>query len=291
VTTIAQLLSNTSLDKTDARVLLGHLLEFHLGWSRSALISQDQEILPDQLIAAWKRLEAQRLSGVPVAYLVGKKAFHGIELQVNDAVLIPRPETELLVDVALEEIKQICNSSPKALVRIMDLGTGSGAIALAIAHAWRSMNKSSPRIEILGIDQSPAALQIARENAQELGLNETVRFLESNWYTAITDIDQGNIDVIVSNPPYIRKEDPHLELGDLRFEPKAALTDQGDGLECIRTILLGAALFLRPGGLIALEHGYDQAADVASLLHQNAFVQIHALPDLAGHLRVSMARI
>ncbi|NBO86252.1 MAG: peptide chain release factor N(5)-glutamine methyltransferase, partial [Burkholderiaceae bacterium] len=234
--TIAALLESTRLNKTDAKVLLAHLLDKYLGWPRSALISRDQEPLPNQFLITWKSLEAQRASGVPVAYLTGIKGFHGIELKVNEAVLIPRPETELLVDLALEEMKRIHAKVPNQVVQILDLGTGSGAIALAIAHEC-SISKVPINLSILGVDQSSGAIELARENAKALGLNHLVEFLPSNWYDAIPNRYQTAFDVIVSNPPYIQKDDPHLHEGDLRFEPKAALTDDGDGLSCIREIV------------------------------------------------------
>ena len=287
--TIAALLKSTPLNKTDAKVLLGHLLEKHLGWSRSALIAKDQEPLPHELITAWKSLESKRSSGVPVAYLTGVKGFHGIELKVNKAVLIPRPETELLVDLALEEMKRIHANYPNQTIQILDLGTGSGAIALAIAHEY-AICKTPINLRILGVDQSTVAIELARENAKALGLNHVVEFLQSNWYAAIPDRYLNTFDVIVSNPPYIQKDDPHLLDGDLRFEPRAALTDDGDGLSCIREIVNHAQHYLKPGGLIAVEHGYDQAAAVATLLEKRTFHEIATITDLAGHLRVTQAR-
>ena len=288
--TIAALLESTTLNKTDAKALLAHLLDQHLGWPRSTLISRNQEPLPNELLIAWKSLETQRASGVPVAYLTGMKGFHGIELKVNEAVLIPRPETELLVDLALEEMKRIHANYPNQTIQILDLGTGSGAIALAIAYATAAMNKTPVSLNILGIDQSSSAIELARENAKALGLNHLVEFLQSNWYDAIPDRYQTAFDVIVSNPPYIQKDDPHLQEGDLRFEPRSALTDDDDGLSCIREIVNHAHHYLKPGGLIAIEHGYDQAAAVAALLENRAFHDIGAIADLAGHLRVTQAR-
>lgn len=287
--TIAALLENTRLNRTDAKALLAHLLDKHLDWPRSALISKDQEALPYELLIAWKSLEAQRASGVPVAYLTGVKGFHRIELMVNGDVLIPRPETELLVDLALEEMKRIHASSPNQTIQILDLGTGSGAIALAIAHAC-TIGKVPINLGILGVDQSTAAIELARENAKTLGLNHMVEFLQSNWYDAIPDRYLNTFDVIVSNPPYIQKDDPHLLDGDLRFEPRAALTDDGDGLSCIREIVNHAHHYLKPGGLIALEHGYDQATEVAVLLENHEFHEIGTLADLVGHFRVTQAR-
>ncbi len=288
--TIAVLLENTILNKTDAKILLGHLINQHLGWPRSALISRNQEPLPNEVIVVWKSFEARRLSGIPVAYLTGIKGFHGIELRVNEAVLIPRPETELLVDLALEEIQRIHGSSPNQSIRVLDLGTGSGAIALAIAHATSVIKITSMNVEILGIDQSLAAIELARENAKALGLDTSVTFLTGNWYMAIPDRYRSAVDIIVSNPPYIQKDDPHLQTGDLRFEPQSALTDNDDGLSCIRQILNGAHEYLKSGGLITIEHGYDQAAAVTALMNTEGFQEIASLPDLAGHLRVSLAR-
>ena len=288
--TIAALLESTTLNKTDAKALLAHLLDQHLGWPRSTLISRNQETLPNEFLIAWKSLEAQRASGVPVAYLTGMKGFHGIELKVNESVLIPRPETELLVDLALKEMKRIHANYPNQTIQILDLGTGSGAIALAIAYATAAMNKTPVSLNILGIDQSSSAIDLARENAKALGLNHLVEFLQSNWYDAIPDRYQTAFDVIISNPPYIQKDDPHLQDGDLRFEPKSALTDDEDGLSCIREILKNAHHYLKPGGLIALEHGYDQASEVGALMKTHAFHEIGALADLAGHLRVTLAR-
>ena len=169
------------------------------------------------------------------------------------------------------------------------MGTGSGAITLAIAHEC-TISKAPINLSILGVDQSSGAIELASENAKALGLNHLVEFLQSNWYEAIPNRFQTACDVIVSNPPYIQKDDPHLQEGDLRFEPKAALTDDGDGLSCIREIVNHAHHYLKPGGLIAIEHGYDQAAAVAALLENHAFHDIGAITDLAGHLRVTQAR-
>jgi len=289
--TIRELLSNTKLDKNDARILLGHLIQKYLGWPRSYLISQDQEPLPHLLITEWQILEKQRLQGVPVAYLTGRKAFHGIELLVNESVLIPRPETEILVDLALDEINCIFSSNKSGQsIRILDLGTGSGAIALAIAHALKNFPEKDSSVEILGIDLSGAAIQLARQNANALNLTNKVHFLESNWYESISSTYLNNVDLIISNPPYIRAGDPHLVEGDLRFEPKLALTDSNDGLDCIRTILAGGQQYLKKGGLLALEHGFDQGAQVRSLMSLGGYQEVASQPDLAGHLRVSLSR-
>jgi release factor glutamine methyltransferase len=291
LSTTQSLLDNTPLDKVDALFLLGDLLEQRLSWPRSALISKDQEALPLGLIDEWKALEQKRLLGIPVAYLVGKKAFHAIELKVSPAVLIPRPETELLVDLATEEVQNQIQCNPyKQLIRILDLGTGSGAIALAIGFQLKTQNHSNPIIEILGIDISSAAIELAKENASRLGLTDHVKFSQSHWYDNIPSELKNSVDLIVSNPPYIHPDDPHLSQGDLRFEPRDALTDHVDGFGCIRTILSGCNPYLSQGGWVAIEHGFEQADLVRTIMRSNELTDVRSVPDLAGHLRVSMGR-
>lgn len=270
---------------------MGYLLEKHLGWPRSALISKDQDPLPDVLIAEWKVLELRRSAGEPVAYLIGHKAFHRIELKVNPAVLIPRPETELLVDLAIEEIKRrVANAQQALAIRILDLGTGSGAIALAIANSVRTLTLGNATITVMGTDLSKAAIELAQENAKTLGLDQMVHWLESDWYQNIPQDLIGRFDLIVSNPPYIDSKDPHLNTGDLRFEPRHALTDEYDGLGCIRSIVDGCKAYLCENGLFAIEHGYDQAKQVQALMQEAGLLAIESKPDLAGHLRMSLAR-
>ncbi|CAN1488006.1 HemK Methylase of polypeptide chain release factors [Burkholderiaceae bacterium] len=289
--TIKDLLSNTPIDKSDARVLLGHLVEQHLGWPRSALVSKDQELLPKELVAQWHEFEQGRLHGQPVAYLIGKKGFHGIDLTVNSSVLIPRPETELLVDLAIVEIKQrIANVPQGSSLRVLDLGTGSGAISLAFAHALRDTNQSGAKIEVIGVDASSEAIKLARENAIRLHLNNRVQFFQSDWYQDIPTELLGSFDLILSNPPYIPPSDTHLHQGDLRFEPRIALTDEHDGLQCIRLILARCHDFLKNEGLIAIEHGYDQAEQVRTLMNQVGLFNTESRPDLAGHLRISIGQ-
>ena len=289
--TIKDLLSNTPIDKTDARVLLGHLLEQCLGWPRSALISRDQEYLPESLISQWRTLEERRLQGQPVAYLIGKKGFHGIELMVSPAVLIPRPETELLVDFAIEEIgRRLAHSHESLELKVLDLGTGSGAIALALAHALRESHQNTLKMEVLGIDASSEAISLARENARALDLYPGVQFMQSDWFTELPKGWLGSFDLILSNPPYIDPSDPHLQEGDLRFEPRKALTDEHDGLQCIRLILNQCQDFLKGDGLIAVEHGYDQAEPVRTLMNQVGLSAVESWPDLAGHMRISVGR-
>jgi release factor glutamine methyltransferase len=291
VNTLKDLLSNTPIDKTDARVLLGHLLEQCLGWPRSALVSRDQEHLSKSLISQWRTLEERRLQGQPVAYLIGKKRFHGIELMVSPAVLIPRPETELLVDFAIEEIgRRLAHSHESVELKVLDLGTGSGAIALALAHALRESHQNTLKIEVIGIDASSDAIALACKNAIALDLHPGVQFMQSDWYADLPREWLGSFDLILSNPPYIDPSDPHLQAGDLRFEPRKALTDEHDGLQCIRLILDQCQDFLKGDGLIALEHGYDQAEPVRTLMNQVGLSAVESRADLAGHMRISIGR-
>ncbi|AKJ69922.1 N5-glutamine S-adenosyl-L-methionine-dependent methyltransferase [Pandoraea thiooxydans] len=270
--TVAALLQDSPLPALEARILLGHAL----GWTRTQLITRDRDALPAAAVAAFRQLEARRLGGEPIAYLTGQREFYGLSLIVTPDVLIPRPETELLVELALARCRELRTDAP----RVLDLGTGSGAIALAIAHAC-------PSAQVTAIDRSGAALAVARANAQRLGLALTL--LESDWYGALTD--QPAFDVIVANPPYIRAGDPHLSAGDLRHEPTHALTDGHDGLSALRTIVNGAPTHLAEAGWLLCEHGYDQAGAVRDLLHRAGFTDVFSARDLAGIERVSGARL
>lgn len=270
------LLSNSALPLNEARILLAHVLERHYQLPRSALLSRDDMTLHSVALAEWQTLKLRRIGGEPIAYLLGKKGFHDIELQVAPGVLIPRPETELLVDIALAEIK-----NGDGRVKILDLGTGSGAIALALASAI-------PNALITATDQSLDALVIARLNAKTLGLIDQVQFQQGSWYEALNS--QRLFDVIVSNPPYIAGQDPHLSQGDLRFEPPSALTDFGSGLTCLEVIISQADEHLRPGGLIAVEHGFDQSDAVVRLMNDADLKNIQVHLDLAGHHRVVSGR-
>lgn len=270
------LLSNCALPANEARILLAYLLEKHYQLPRSALLSRDDMSLNTSASQEWDSLVSRRLLGEPVAYILGRRGFHNIELKVGPGVLIPRPETELLVDIALAEI-----AKHNTHTKILDLGTGSGAIALAIASA-------SQLASLIATDESLEALTIATHNAQLLHLTDRVQFFQGSWYEAISP--QSEFDLILSNPPYIASQDPHLNQGDLRFEPRSALTDFGSGLSCLESIILGAIQHLKPGGLIALEHGFDQSEAVTQLMLATGLVDIQAHPDLAGHLRVSSGR-
>lgn len=273
---LRDLLRSSALPQNEARLLLAHTLEQHYQLPRSALLSRDEMELSPSALAYWKELESGRLNGQPIAYLIGKKGFHNIELLVAPGVLIPRPETELLVEIGLREIDQLSGKAS-----LLDLGTGSGAVALAIASA-------SPNIAATATDHSSEALAIALKNTKNLGLEARVQLVQGNWYEAISKEEQ--FDLILSNPPYIESNDPHLLQGDLRFEPINALTDQADGLSCLRTIISGAQEHLKPSGLIAIEHGFDQSAAVIDLMKSAGLRDIETHLDLAGHHRVASGR-
>ena len=290
MTTLHSLLNETGLPKNEARMVLAHLLEIHLQLPRSALLTHDGMELSDPFIEEWRILEQGRLKGEPIAYLIGKRGFHTIELTVGPGVLIPRPETELLVDLGLDELRRILNNKDglnesECSLTMLDLGTGSGAIALAIAS-------SQPNVTVVATDASQAALDIAQRNAMHLKLSDRVSFCLGNWYAALDTLDSPacHFDLILSNPPYIQGDDPHLSKGDLRFEPPSALTDFGSGLTCLAAIIDGALAHLKPGGLLAVEHGFDQSPAVLERLALAGFQDITPQRDLAGHWRVASGR-
>jgi release factor glutamine methyltransferase len=280
VSTIQQLLKKSTLDKVDAKVLLAHLINKHLTWPKSAMISRDTDQLPRALLEEWTVLEKQRAEGHPIAYLIGKKEFFNIELKVAPGVLIPRPETELLVELTIDHIE----SSGKKTPKILDLGTGSGAIGLALA-------KNLPNAQVTCVDLSVEALTIAQENARLLNLN-SVKFFKSNWFDGLATAlpsEDCVFDVIVSNPPYIAAGDHHLLMGDLRFEPSSALTDDQDGLMAYRAIFKEAPAYLAADGFILVEHGFDQSKQVCQLIQEQNYTNIKAHQDLAGIWRVASA--
>ena len=253
-------------DYRDAELLLLHALGRE---ERSWLMTHDHDELPADVIDNFSSMSEQRLNGVPLAYLLGHREFWSLKLKVSRDVLIPRPETELLVEWALEL------ASYYELDSMLDLGTGSGAIALAVQH-------DLPQLSVTASDISESALSVARENAEELGLS--VEFVESSWFDAL---GQRRWPLIVSNPPYVAADDTHLQEGDLRFEPHTALTDGRDGLSSIREIAGGAPDYLEAGGWLLIEHGYDQAADVRSILELKGFSKVTLRHDLAGRPRVT----
>lgn len=270
------LLSATALNPAEAKILMAYILEKYYKLPRSALLSQDKLELNEQALNEWKSLETKRLLGEPIAYLIGKRGFYNIELYIAPGVLIPRPETELLVEVGLQEINRL-----NAPAKILDLGTGSGAIALAIAH-------EAQQAIVTATDQSHEALEIAKANAKQLKVADQVQFFQGSWYTALQA--GTTFDVILSNPPYIDSQDPHLKQGDLRFEPLSALTDHQNGLSCLEMIISEAKQHLNPNGLIAVEHGFDQSDAVVALMKLAGLSNIQTHLDLAGHYRVASGR-
>ena len=262
------------LGKAEARLEAQVLLGQALGQSRAWLIAHGGEALDAAQTAAFADLFERRWSGEPIAYILGEREFYSLNFKVTPAVLIPRPETELLVELALERIP--VNGS----CQVLDLGTGSGAVAVTLALR-------RPQAEVVAVDQSAAALDVARENARRLGAGK-LRLVQSDWYGALGG---EKFDLIVSNPPYIAAADPHLARGDLRFEPAAALASGADGLDDIRAIVRGAAAHLKPGGWLLFEHGYDQAAACRELLAQSGFRQVGSSADLAGIARISYGQL
>lgn len=253
------------LPRIDAQLLLLHTLARRAG-GRAWLLAHDTDALQPDAQARFLALCQRRAAGEPVAYLTGHKPFHGLDLQIDARVLDPRPDTETLVDWALELLAG--HSAP----RVLDLGTGSGAIALAIARA-------RPDAQVDAVDASTDALAVARANAERLGL--PVHFAASDWLAAVA----GEYDAIVSNPPYIAEGDPHLAA--LRHEPRAALVAGADGLRDLRAIAAQAPRHLAPGGWLLLEHGWDQAEPVQGLLRAAGLAEVQVRNDLAGIGRCS----
>lgn len=252
----------------EAQLLLMHVLEVNRAW----LIAHATDSLAAEPANAFQALLHRRLQGEPVAHILGMREFFGLMLKVTADTLIPRPDTETLVEAALQKVH--------GAMPILDLGTGTGAIALAIA-------KHAPQCEIIAVDASAAALAVAQQNVLSLQL-QNVQCLQSNWFTAL---DQASFDLIVSNPPYIEADDPHLQQGDLRFEPLSALASGTDGLQDIRKIIAQAPAHLNAGGWLMLEHGYDQAEAVQQLLNAAGFKNVQSLKDLGDHLRVTLGQL
>ncbi|MFL6636716.1 MAG: peptide chain release factor N(5)-glutamine methyltransferase, partial [Massilia sp.] len=270
--TIAAVQAGLPLDPLENRILLCEAT----GLTRVQLITQgDRALTPDEA-ARLDDLVARRLRGEPIAYIVGRREFFGLDFQVGPAVLIPRPDTELIVELALERLSLVPPRLPDNAPRLLDMGTGSGAIAVAVAH-------TRPDADVTALDVSPDALAVAQANAAANGAR--VRFVHSSWFDALTAFD--TFDVIASNPPYIAAGDEHLAQGDLRFEPVGALTDHADGLSALRIIVAGSPRHLAPGGWLLLEHGYDQAAAVRALLLETGYSDVQSWRDLAGIERVS----
>ena len=280
--------------KLEAQLLLQHALNVNRVW----LIAHQDENLAPSIHEAYKALLQRRLNGEPIAYILGYREFYGLNLKVTPDTLIPRADTETLVEAALAKIplmvrqahheRNISNSVRPEPVEghthsqhtILDLGTGTGAIALAIA-------KHRPHAHVTALDASQAALNIAIENAQNLNI-PNVKFILSDWFSALIN---EKFDLIVSNPPYIEADDAHLKQGDLRFEPISALASGADGLDDIRHIIKDAPAHLNPHGYLMLEHGYNQASQVAALLKQAGFIEISHAKDLSGINRVTLGQL
>jgi release factor glutamine methyltransferase len=264
-TPAATLLARSGLPRREARALLAHVL----GIRRERLIAHPQTPVERNDAQTFATLAARRRAGEPFAYLLGSCEFYGRSFAVSPSVLVPRPETELLIDLALEAL------ADRRAPRVLDLGTGSGCIAITLAL-------ERPDASIDAVDACGDALAVASRNALALGAR--VDFRPSDWFSAVT----GRFDLIVANPPYIAAGDPHL--ADLAHEPRQALTDHADGLACLRKIIGAAPDFLVPGGSLMVEHGHDQAAPVRALCEASGLIEVTTVDDAAGIGRVCRAR-
>jgi len=267
---VAAIRQALDLQQDEARSEVQALLQAVLVVNRAYLLAHPERVLTEQELSRYQISLQRRLQGEPLAYILGEREFFGLTFKVTPATLIPRADTELLVELALARIP------PQGPCRVLDLGTGSGAIALSIAHARADL-------DVTAVDASEEALAVAQENARRLVV-DNVRLLRSDWYEALAD---QRYHLIVSNPPYIPAGDGHLAQGDLRFEPLCALAAGTDGLDDIRRIVDGAGVHLMAGGWLLLEHGYDQAAAVRGLLSQAGLEKVCSDKDLAGIERVS----
>ncbi len=270
MTTVAAALAaaRAKLPASEVRLLLGHVLERSAVW----LVAHDDEALDEDALLAFASLVARRGGGEPVAYLLGYREFFGRRFAVNSAVLIPRPETELLVELALARV------GAGNTANILDLGTGSGCIAITLALEL-------PRARVTAVDSSSAALEVAAGNA--LALGASLRLVQGDWFTGLAG---ERFDLIVSNPPYVAAADAHLAGGDLRHEPLQALASGADGLDAIRIIAAQAQQHIMPNGVLLIEHGYDQAGAVRRLMGAAGFSDITGHPDIAGVLRVTTGK-
>jgi release factor glutamine methyltransferase len=251
--------------KLDVEILVAHVLNV----SRSFLYSHNEKILTTKELETFQDFFSRRKSGEPIAYIIGKKEFWSLELEVNKNVLIPRPDTELLVEICLEKLAK------NKKLSVVDLGTGSGAIAIALA-------KERPNWHITATDISKRSLQIAQKNAAKFALKNII-FCHGSWYHALP---QKKYNAVISNPPYISLSDKYLKKGDVRFEPQKALVSGKTGLKDFHVIIKSAATYLTKNGLIMLECGFDQASQVKDILQKNNFKNIQSFKDLAGHERV-----
>ena len=252
--------------RLDAEVLLAHVLRK----DRAYLYTWPEQQIPTREQHQYMALVTQRVQGMPIAYLCGQRSFWSLDLAVNHSTLIPRPETELLVETAL----RLCSATA---ARVIDLGTGTGAIALALA-------KERPHWQLTACDKYPGAMALLRRNLQAQGFNN-VHCVQSDWFEQIADRD---FDLVISNPPYVDEADPHLQQGDVRFEPRTALVSAQQGLADIIHLCEQAQWHLQPGGWLLLEHGYQQGAAVRQLMQQQGYENISTLPDLNQHERITI---
>jgi release factor glutamine methyltransferase len=269
-TTIQQLDFISDTARLEAEILLAHLLKI----TRAQLLVRGEQTLSAEQQVIFQQLLSRRLAGEPIAYIIGQREFWSLPFAVTSDTLIPRPETELLVELALQKFPEQEN------IRVADLGTGSGAIALALAH-------ERPRWQITATDNSTAALAIAKRNAVELRINN-VQFNSGDWCQALA---MQQFHLIISNPPYIKVGDPHLTQGNVRFEPDSALVSGDDGLQDLRQIIAEAPAHLLAGGWLLLEHGYEQAAAVRVLLLAQGYQEVISVRDLAGQERVTVGSV
>ena len=259
--------------RIDAEVLM----VFAASRSRTWLYTWGDSECPTWEHARFDALVAARAQGQPVAYLTGEREFWGLSLATSPSTLIPRPDTETLVDVVLARAKALSG-------RLLDLGTGTGAIALAFAS-------ERPMWQVIGVDVRPEAVSLATHNAQTLHIANAT-FLLSDWFASLGVPPDGDaFDIIVSNPPYIAADDPHMSEGDVRFEPRSALVAEGDGMADLMHLIIAAQAFLSPGGWLALEHGYQQAACVRQALMQAGYQNVESVQDIGGHERVTLGHL
>lgn len=258
------------IDATDARMLLAHALDQPVSW----LFAHGDHVVESSVLERFRALVEARGAGQPVAYLTGRRGFWTLDLAVTADTLIPRPETELLVELAIARLPD------SSAARVADLGTGSGAIALAIAS-------ERPQASVAGTDLSAAALQVARGNAIANGI-ANIEFRQGSWFAPLAG---ERFQLIASNPPYIAEGDAHLLQGDLRFEPPSALSSGSDGLDAIREIVAGAPRHLLADGWLLLEHGWNQGEAIRGLLTQAGFGEVSTAQDLEGRERVTLGRL
>lgn len=272
ISTLRELGKKALHSDLESDVLLAHCLKV----SRSYLYTHSDEPVEGENAQKFQSCVQRRLLGEPIAYITGKKEFWSLELDISDAVLIPRPETELIIETVFDSIPK---ETPN--IRLLDLGTGSGAIAVAIAHECLHW-------EIVAVDKSQAAIEIARQNANNYSLTN-IQFYIGNWFEAINE--KKGFDIIVSNPPYIANHDPHLNEGDLRFEPKLALVSGREGLDALSHIIVSSKLFLKKSGYLILEQGYNQGEFVALTMKEQGYTNVEIFKDLAGHDRVTKGQL